>query len=69
MRMCNMEKRPISDVLRGMEVGAEELFPIEQLNSINAAKNSTLVIDRAKGMNWSVKRDLEHGCVKVTRTK
>ena len=68
MRMCNMEKRPISDVLRGMEVGAEELFPIEQLNSINAAKNSTLVIDRAKGMNWSVKRDLEHGVVKVTRT-
>ncbi len=69
MRMCNMEKRPISDVLRAMNVGAEELFPIEQLNSINAAKNSTLVIDRAKGMNWSVKRDLEHGCVKVTRTK
>ena len=64
-----MEKRPISNVLRGMEVGAEELFPIEQLNSINAAKNSTLVIDRAKGMIWSVKRDLENGCVKVTRTK
>lgn len=66
--MCNMEKRPISDVLRGMDVGAEELFPIEQLNSINAAKNSTLIMDRAKGKNWSVKRNLGKGVVMVTRT-
>lgn len=63
-----MEKRPISDVLRRMVVGDEELFPLEQLNSINVAKGTTLVLDRAKGMNWSVKRDMAHACVKVTRT-
>jgi hypothetical protein len=51
-----------------MELGAVETFSLEQLNSINQAKGSTLAIDRANGKNWSVQRDIPNGVVKVTRT-
>ena len=63
-----MEKRPIAEVLRNMKVGDVEKFPIEQHNSINNAKNSTLLLDRAKGKNWRICRDMKKGLSVVTRT-
>ena len=66
--MGKVEKRPIAETLRAMELGAVETFSLEQLNSINQAKGSTLAIDRANGKNWSVQRDIPNGVVKVTRT-
>lgn len=62
-----MKKRPIADVLRAMEIGDVEKFPLEQHNSINNAKNSSLLLDRANGKNWKVSRDLKEGVSVVTR--
>ena len=62
------ERKSIVPSLRAMEVGAKEMFPLEQLRSIgNTIHGANLAIERANGMKWSLKTDLANRNVIVTR--
>lgn len=65
--MEKMEKRAIVPTLRNMSVGKEEKFPLEQYRSIGCSIYANLVVERAKGMKWSCRTDMENQVVIVTR--
>lgn len=60
-------KRPVADTLRAMKVGAVELFPIAQYNTLRASKSNTLVMDVIEGKDWKIFLDRENKVVRVTR--
>lgn len=62
------ERKAIVPVLRQMEVGTEERFPLEQYNSVTRTiYGAGLLMERAKGMKWSCKTDMQAMSVIVTR--
>ena len=62
------ERKAIVPVLRQMEVGTEERFPLEQYNSVTRTIYAAgLLMERANGMKWSLKTDLANRNVIVTR--
>ena len=63
-----IERRSVIDVLRNMDVGDTEIFPIIQKTSVNNILSSRLYIEKAKGMSWTTRTDVENGIFKVTRT-
>lgn len=63
-----IERRSVIDVLRNMDVGDTEIFPIIQKTSVNNTLSSRLYIEKAKGMSWTTRTDVENGIFKVTRT-
>lgn len=63
MENLSIEKRPISKVLKNMEVGQVEKFPKIQYSSILSVKARTK-IERDMEFSHSVKKD----CIEVTRT-
>lgn len=64
------ERKKIVPTLRKMEVGKEEVFPLVQARSINnTIYGANLAIERANGVKWSVKTDIEKMIVTVTRTQ
>jgi hypothetical protein len=60
-------RRPVASTLRAMQVGAVELFPLSQYNTVRASKCSTLIVDVAEGADWQIKVDRVNKCVEVTR--
>lgn len=62
-----MERRPIISVLRNMNVGEKEIFPIEQRRSIRVTISDYLVEERINGVKWSVETDMANKAAIVTR--
>jgi hypothetical protein len=67
--MAVVKNRPIVAVLRAMEVGGKEIYPLNQRDSLNAAQGSALRLDRAKGRKWSIKSDVMDGMPVVVVTR
>lgn len=62
-----IQKRNVINVLRNMDVGKTEAFPIVQKTSVNYTLNSRLYPEKAKGMLWTTKTDVKNGIFEVTR--
>ncbi len=63
----DIQRRNVIDVLRNMDVGAIEVFPLIQKTSVSNTLNFRLYKEKAKGMSWKTKSDVENGIFKVTR--
>ena len=53
-----IERRSIINVLRNMDVGAIEVFPIIQNTSVTYTLNARLYKEKAEGMAWKTKSDV-----------
>lgn len=62
-----LERRSVIDVLRNMDVGKEEVFPIFQKTSVTNTLNARLYKEKAKGMAWKTKSDVKNMQFIVTR--
>ena len=62
-----LEKRRISPTLINMEIGAEEIFPIKQLNSINSTIQRLQSVMIEEGLKWSAMKCENGYKVKVIR--
>lgn len=62
-----IQRRNVINVLRNMDVGITEEFPIAQKTSVSNTLNSRLYPEKAKGMSWTTKTDVQNGIFKVTR--
>ena len=62
-----MEKRPVASKLRNMAVGEREDFPISQKRSVENTMYNRLAEERACGIRWSIKTDMQAGIITVTR--
>ena len=60
-----IERRSIINVLRNMDVGAIEVFPIIQKTSVTL--NARLYKEKAEGMVWKTKSDVKNMQFIVTR--
>lgn len=54
-----IERRSIINVLRNMDVGAIEVFPIIQKTSVTYTLNARLYKEKAEGMVWKTKSDVK----------
>ncbi|MBV4220915.1 hypothetical protein KSZ35_09395 [Bacteroides xylanisolvens] len=63
-----IQKRSIINVLRNMDVGDEEVFPITQKTSVVFTLNQRLYKEKGDGMSWTTKSYVQDGILKVTRT-
>ena len=64
----NVQKRNVIDVLRNMDVGDTEIFPIIQKTSVNQTLNQRLYKEKAEGMAWKTKSNVDEMIFLVTRT-
>ena len=48
----DIQRRNVIDVLRSMDVGAIEVFPIVQKPSVTNTLNARLYKEKAEGMAW-----------------
>ena len=62
-----IERRSIINVLRNMDVGAIEVFPIIQKTSVTYTLNSRLYKEKAEVMVWKTKSDVKNMQFIVTR--
>ena len=62
-----IERRSIINVLRNMDVGAIEVFPIIQKTSVTYTLNARLYKEKAEGMVWKTKSDVKNMQFIVTR--
>ena len=62
-----IERRAVIDVLRNMDVGASEVFPIIQKTSVAYTLNARLYKEKAEGMAWKTKSDVKNMRFIVTR--
>ena len=62
-----IERRSIINVLRNMDVGAIEVFPIIQKTSVTYTLNDRLYKEKAEGMVWKTKSDVKNMQFIVTR--
>lgn len=63
-----IERRSVIDVLRNMDVGDTEIFPIAQKTSVNNTLSSRLYKEKAEGMIWKTKTNVGEMIFLVTRT-
>jgi len=63
----DIQRRNVIDVLRNMDVGAIEVFPIIQKTSVNYTLNARLYKEKAEGMAWETKSDVKNMQFIVTR--
>lgn len=63
-----IERRNVIDVLRNMDVGDTEIFPITQKTSVTNTLNARLYKEKAEGMAWKTKSDVKNMQFLVTRT-
>ncbi|WP_303010823.1 hypothetical protein [uncultured Bacteroides sp.] len=63
-----IERRNVIDVLRNMDIGAVEVFPIIQKPSVTNTLNARLYKEKAEGMVWKTKTDVKNMQFLVTRT-
>ena len=49
----DIQRRNVIDVLRSMDVGAIEVFPIVQKPSVTNTLNARLYKEKAEGMAWN----------------
>ena len=54
----DIQRRNVIDVLRSMDVGAIEVFPIVQKPSVTNTLNARLYKEKAEGMAWKTKSDV-----------
>ena len=62
-----IERRSIINVLRNMDVGAIEVFPIIQKTSVSYTLYARLYKEKAEGMAWKTKSDVKNMQFIVTR--
>ena len=62
-----IERRSIINVLRNMDVGAIEVFPIIQKTSVTYTLNARPYKEKAEGMAWKTKSDVKNMQFIVTR--
>ena len=62
-----IERLSIINVLRNMDVGAIEVFPIIQKTSVTYTLNARLYKEKAEGMAWKTKSDVKNMQFIVTR--
>ena len=63
----DIQRRNVIDVLRSMDVGAIEVFPIVQIPSVTNTLNARLYKEKAEGMAWKTKSDVKNMQFIVTR--
>lgn len=63
-----IQKRNVINVLRNMDVGDVEVFPLTQKTSVANTLNARLYKEKAEGMSWKTRSDVERMQFKVTRT-
>ena len=63
----DIQRRNVIDVLRSMDVGAIEVFPIVQKPSVTNTLNARLYKEKAEGMAWKTKSDVKNMQFIVTR--
>ena len=56
----DIQRRNVIDVLRSMDVGAIEVFPIVQKPSVTNTLNARLYKEKAEGMAWKTKSDVKN---------
>ena len=56
----DIQRRKVIDVLRSMDVGAIEVFPIVQKPSVTNTLNARLYKEKAEGMAWKTKSDVKN---------
>ncbi|MEW9603236.1 hypothetical protein [Bacteroides sp. L008] len=62
-----IERRNVIDVLRNMDVGDTEIFPITQKTSVSNTLSFRLYKEKANGMVWKTKSNVEEMTFLVTR--
>lgn len=62
-----IERRNVIDVLRNMDVGDTEIFPITQKTSVSNTLSFRLYKEKANGMVWKTKSNVEEMAFLVTR--
>ena len=60
-------RHDVLNVLRNMDVGAIEVFPIIQKTSVTYTLNARLYKEKAEGMVWKTKSDVKNMQFIVTR--
>lgn len=63
-----IERRNVIDVLRNMDVGDTEIFPLTQKTSVSNTLSFRLYKEKAKGMVWKTKSNFKEMTFLVTRT-
>lgn len=63
-----IQKRSVIDVLRNMDVGDTEVFPLIQKTSVANTLSARLYKEKSEGMSWKTKSDVEKMIYLVTRT-
>lgn len=63
-----IQKRNVINVLRNMDVGDTEIFPITQKTSVSNTLSFRLYKEKAEGMAWKTKSNVEEMIFLVTRT-
>ena len=62
------QKLNVINVLRNMDVGDTEVFPLIQKTSVNNTLNARLYKEKAQGMAWKTKSDVDKMTFSVIRT-